>query len=356
MRLRIRRLSVLVSLVLLTAACKEETPAPAATARPVSVQLIDDRSALPVRRTTGIVRATTRVTVSFEVGGRITVLQADVGDRVQAGDVLAEVEGAPLRLALQQAQAEAASVSAVLAEIDNRLKRQTALAARGLVAEAALDAVQAERASALANAEAALSRIEMAERDLTLTQVTAPISGRIAAREATPFANVAPGQTIMEIDGDDVEVTAPIPIDWASGTAPGSAMTVIAGDRRIEVTLREISPRVVDAGVVEARVTLPPGTGLASGTVVRVEFARPAAAQFAIPYAALLPGPDGTGGHVFVIVDGKATTRAVTLAEVGQDRVWVTGGLAPGDQVIVAGARFLTEGEAVRPVAPGGAG
>lgn len=343
-------------LVAVLAGCKEDEATNtdvAAEPRPVRVAVIGDAVERPVRRTTGTVQAQTRVTASFEIGGKIAALHVEEGDRVQAGDLLAELDVEPLRLALQQARADAAASAAVLAEIDSRLERQRQLAQRGLVAPAALAAVEAEKGSAVANAEGAAARIEIAERDLRLARLVAPVDGRIAAREATSFANVAPGQTILEIDGDDLEVIAPVPLDWATGLTPGTAMTIVAGDRRIAGSLREISPRVVDASVIEASIHLPAGSDLASGTFVAVEFAQPSEAQIAVPYAALLPSTSGTDGRVFVVVNGKAIARPVTLSVIGQDRVWVASGLEAGETVVVAGARFLTDGEAVNAIVAG---
>jgi RND family efflux transporter MFP subunit len=342
--------------VAVLAGCREDETANADVAaepRPVRVAVIGAADERPVRRTTGMVQAQTRVTVSFEIGGKIAALHVEEGDRVQAGDLLAELDVEPLRLALQQARAEAAASAAVLAEIESRLERQRQLSQRGLVAPAALAAVEAEKGSAVANAEGAAARIEIAERDLRLARLVAPVAGRIAAREATPFANVATGQTILEIDGDDLEVTAPVPLDWAMGLKQDTVMTIVAGDRRIIGSLREISPRVVDASLIEASIHLPAGSGLASGAFVTVEFAQAAEVQIAAPYAALLPGASGTEGLIFVVVDGKAVARPVTLSDIGQDRVWVASGLEAGETVVVAGAKFLTDGEPVRAIVPG---
>jgi hypothetical protein len=130
-------------------------------------------------------------------------------------------------------------------------------------------------------------------------------------------------------------------------------MTIVADDRRIKGLLREISPRVVDASVIEVSIQLPEGSGLFSGMFVAVEFAQPMEARIAVPYAALLPGASGTEGRVFVVVGGKAVARPVTLSDIGQDRVWIASGLEAGETVIVAGARFLAGGEPVRPIVSG---
>ena len=106
---------LMLCLAVVLAGCKKEpTKADgAAGARPVRASVITGADERPVRRTTGTVQAQTRVTASFEVGGRIAALHVEEGDRVQAGDLLAELDVEPLQLALQQARAEAAAAAAM---------------------------------------------------------------------------------------------------------------------------------------------------------------------------------------------------------------------------------------------------
>ena len=226
------------------------------------------------------------VDLGFRVGGRIAHLAVDEGDRVQAGQTLAELDTEPLRDALAAAQARRAEAAADLAKyvagartediamaraalaereatLENALltrDRTRRLAATGAAprqqaddAEAALRVAQAQSASArqaLAQLEAGFRREDVdaarardqeaaaqladAERQLRDAVLTAPSAGIVRARVQEEGAIVAPGATVFTIALiSPVWVRAYVPgIDLARAR-PGAAASIRTDDGRL---------------------------------------------------------------------------------------------------------------------------
>lgn len=299
----------------------------------------------------GVVRAAERASLSFQVSGRISALNLEVGDVVERGQVIAVLDAAPFDLRVRQADAETSRARAILVEAQGRLNRQQRLADGGWVAPAALDAVRAEVDAARAGVEAAQVAGDLARRDAGLSRMRAPFSGRIAERSLDAFAEVQPGLPIVEIDGAGLEVVAPLPSLWAASLQPGTAVNAQSGGHTLTGQVRKVSPRAGEAGSVEAIVSLAAGSPVRPGDAVRIALPSTPMPAYAltIPYGAILLSEQAGRGRVFVVANGRAQPRAITFSRVGADQAEVSTGLARGDVVVTAGARFLTPGQSVTP-------
>lgn len=330
------------------AGCKAKDEREPAGPRVVRVAEVGS-AAQATRSVTGVTRATTQAVLAFEVGGRVQDLNGRIGDEVEAGETLASLDPAAFELAAGQARAELARAEAAMAEVASRLDRQQRLSTGGWVAPAAVEAVAAEMDAARQAAAAARAQVEMAERNLSLTRLVAPFEGRVARRLVEPFATVAPGAPVYELDGPGLEVVAPVPLAWAGGLAEGSALTVVAPAGLVEGRLSEIAPRSAEAGAVDAVVMLPDGLDLRSGATVEVRLPLGEEAALEVPFGALLPATVPGQGRVFVVEDGLAQPREVSFSRLQGDTVRIDAGLRAGDVVVTAGARFLTAGQPVTP-------
>lgn len=153
---------------------------------------------------TGTVQPLLQVTVGAQVSGRVARVHVDFNDVVKKGDLLAELEPAPIEAELAQSRAALSSSEAQLtkARVDvstqgKNLERSTALVQGGLTARAELDAAQGAFDSASAQVQVALAQVEQAKanvararENLSYTKIVAPIDGTIISR------TVEPGQTV----------------------------------------------------------------------------------------------------------------------------------------------------------------
>ncbi len=225
---------------------------------------------------TGVV-TTDDVIVSPQVGGRLDSLTVDVGDAVEAGQLLALIE--PGELAADQAyyqhsagalaaqvstgeanvataEADEEEAKASLAKAEQTLQRTQAVVEAGGVSREALDQAKTAAEVARARAEAATRRVAAArsavaaarqQRDaaaaqadkadvrLGYTEVRAPIAGVVDVRAARPGEVVGTGQPILTlVDPDDLWVRADVEETYIDRIHPGDTMTVRlpSGDER----------------------------------------------------------------------------------------------------------------------------
>src|SRR5688572_27710559 len=153
---------------------------------------------------TGNVQPLLKVTVGAQVSGRIARVHADFNDVVKKGDLLAELEPAPIEAELAQTRAAFSSAEAQLtrARVDastreKELARTKELVGGGLTARADLDTAQGAFDAAQAQVQVAQAQVEQqranvarAKENLGYTRITAPIDGTIISR------TVEPGQTV----------------------------------------------------------------------------------------------------------------------------------------------------------------
>ena len=163
---------------------------------------------------TGVIRPVTgaEIDVGSRVSGIVKNLPVKVGDEVQAGDLLAQLDATPFEALVQQAAADVDLSKAELALAESELARKRNLAEKGYSSET--DLQQAIRDINVARAKLALNvaKLRSAEIDLGYTKITAPIKGVVAevtTREGeTVAAAFAAPKFVSIVDLDRLEVQA----------------------------------------------------------------------------------------------------------------------------------------------------
>ena len=342
--------SALVAVALLSA-CADPAPPPAPPPKPVKVEVPASGSSHFADSFVGTVRARQRTALSFESAGRVTAISVDVGDRVRAGQLLAQLDDMPARLRLAKAQADRRAAAATLAERGTSLRQQEMLARDGIIAPAALQASQAAYQLAASQHDAADAALAAARRDLAQTRITAPFDGEIAARQIQPFVDVAAGQSILQMEsGRAIEVVAMLPTAVAAALSPGATAYASDGDAKLTLTLDRISARSDDGALVQAVFRAgEPSSRIHSGATVSVELPRRGATALTLPVMALMSATMAGSATVFVVDDGVLRRRAVRIGErmLPGGRVAIDGGLHGHEKVVVAGTAFLHDGEKV---------
>ncbi|WP_448122287.1 efflux RND transporter periplasmic adaptor subunit [Xanthomonas arboricola] len=308
-------------------------------------------------RFTATVRQEQRSELAFENGGRIKAIYVDVGDRVREGQLLAQLDPEPARLRLQQAQANAASAAADLRERKIQLDQQTAMFADGATSQATLTTATVAADAARARLQVAESDRALAQRALRQADIRAPFDGNVVARLQQPHVDVPAGQAVLQLEGQGrAQVVALLP-PQAADLSPGSTLAATRTDvakEPVMLRLRSVAAGLDSAATVQAIFDVQSGGGtLRSGESMLLSLSGAHAAQPSLPLAALLPHRDNRTGTVFVYVSGKGRVerRKVTIGAIEGDRVQIRAGLRAGEQVVSAGAAFLSDGQPVVPFA-----
>ena len=282
------------------------------------------------------------------------------GQFVKRGDLLAEIDPRPFQVQLEQAQGQLARDEAQLANARVDLARFQTLLSQDSIARQNVDA----QASTVAQLEAALkvdhAAIDSARLNLTYSRVTAPISGRVGLRlvdagnivtaSATTgivvITQVEPIAVVFTLPEDDLRTVLPriragakLPVDAfdRSGTTKLSSGSVLTVDNEIDQSTGTVRVKAVFDNSDHA---------LFPSQFVNVQLlvdTRPA--QLVVPAAAVQQGPQGP--FVYLVRDGKAVVRPVTVGIVEGDRASVSSGLNAGDVIITDGVDRVREGSAV---------
>ena len=296
------------------------------------------------RSYSGEVRARIETTLGFRVAGKIVERRVDVGAAVKAGQVLARLDAADAGLQATQAEAQLALAAADLA-------RYRDLKARNYISASALDA--RETTFKAAEAQAALAKNQTA-----YTTLVADRNGVIGQVLAEPGQVVSVGQAVFRLAPDgEREIAIALPEGELAGFKLGQAAEVsfwaasVPAARPLAGRLREVSP-VADpvTRTFAARVSLKdadPLLPIGMTATVRFPTGAAGATKLIVPLTAIFQ--QGNQPAVWIVgADSTVKLQAVSLSAYTDSGAVVTGGLAGGEQIVVAGVNLLTAGEKVR--------
>lgn len=330
----------------------------------------------------GTVQARVPVTISARLTSTILDIGADVGDSVQAGQVLVTLDardlsarrGAVLKQQesvarqVESAEAAVAKARADLALAQSRQRRDADLHAQGFVSLASLDASTAgaqAAAAALESAEAARDarradhgavahEVQAAGAQLAYTRLGTPMAGVVIQRLAEPGTTVGPGTPILRlVDPRSLWVATRVDEALVARVMPGQPATIRLRSGSVHAGRVERIAMQSDAATRELDVHVafagpPPRVAIDQEADVRIEVGRDDG--LVLPVTALTQ--DGTGRTgVLQVVSGRTRFVPVATGAAVDARVLVREGLKAGDSV-VADARAAKAGMRVRPLAP----
>ncbi|MEP3685590.1 MAG: efflux RND transporter periplasmic adaptor subunit [Sulfitobacter dubius] len=288
----------------------------------------------------GTIESTARVAVVAEASGQVEELLVAPGDRVTADAPLLRLEQRTQKLDLNSAKAS-------LAEAENALERVERLSATGSVAVTSVQVQEAQTATDLA--QVAVDRAELA---LDRRIIRSPIDGVVGLIDARlgDYLNANAQITTVSVP-EQLKVGFSLPERAVAVLEPGLSVDVLLPARigqvfKAQITAidTEIDPvtRLID---VEAQLQ-GDATGLRHGMIANVVLVEEQEAMPAIP--ALSIAWSREGASVFVAEQGTVRRVPVTIRHRLDDRVWVDGTLAEGDQIVVEGVQKLREGGQVQ--------
>lgn len=299
---------------------------------------------------TGTVVAWEELPVAAEVSGlAITEVLVDEGDRVKRGQLLVRLNDIQLQAQIEQQKASISEAQANFEVAQAEWRRGEDLVARKVISEQNAEVRAAAAKTAAARLVVVRAGLVRLNAQLAQTGILAPADGYISKRSAVLGQVVQTGAELLRIVRDGrLEVDAKVPESDLFAIAPEQPARVTdPAGRAIGAQVRAIAP-IVDPrtrlGIVH--VVLPAESELKPGMFARVEIMPERGAALAVPQSALV-WRSGQNG-VFTIRDGTVSFRPVKTGLRRDGWVQITDGLAQGDQVAVAGAGFLKDGDRVR--------
>lgn len=305
----------------------------------------------------GEVRARYEPALGFRIGGKIIARAVDVGDRVAAGALLAELDPDDVRLQAQAAEAQWRAAQADLELARAERDRAAALIERKLVSASVYDTRDAAWRAAQARERQAKAQWDVASNQAGYSKLFAPEAGVIAARHAEAGQVVAAGQAVftLAVDGER-EIAIAIPEQRIAQFKVGQKVTVALwaqSGSRFPGHIRELSPSAeAQTRTYAARVTLDAGTALAElGQTARVyTVGTDAARQLMLPLSAV-SAEDGTAFAWVVDPEtSRLQRRPLVMGAYQENRVPIISGLRGDEWVVAGGVHLLREGQRVAPV------
>ena len=324
--------------------------------RPEALPTVLVQAAAPATPATeawsGTVRSLHRATLAFAVAGRLAKNLVEVGDRVEAHAILAELETEPFALELEQAEAQARAAGPALEEAKRRHEAEERLAANRATSRSDLDSAASAYAAARSQQRAAQAALGLARRQERESRLIAPCNGRVAQRLVSAGSVIAAGTPVMEFDSEDAaEVLLVMPSARVNSLTIGQEARVSTGGPPWVVgRITQISQRSLAGDVHEVLIRLPENTALFPGQPVTVEIAtRQPGAGVRLPLTAVRPDADFGSGKVLVFdpATQRLALRPVHYHAPRGGEVLVSCGVSEGELVAVAGLAFLRDGQTV---------
>jgi len=332
--------------VSILAGCAQSSDTEVTRATPVRVAEATIGPAAPVIRTNGLLVNKDELRLSFKVGGVVSRIHVQEGQRVKRGQRLAEIEQAEIDAQVEQARQLADKA-------DRDVARAEKLFAERLISLNQLEDLRTQAAVSTA-------ALQTAEFNRSYASIVAPQDGTILRRMVQERELVAAGSPVLLLGSQERGYVVRV------GLADREIVQVRIGDRaqveldahpdeRFPAQVTEVASGADErSGMFQVELRLEPTRlRLASGLVAKVALT-PASAlggeRVYVPIASIVEG-DGRRASVFVLehMDGDAVAkrRAVDVAFIDGVQVAIAHGVQAGEQIVTDGALYLQDGERV---------
>jgi len=354
-------------------ACAKKNAAPPQRPAPeVSVMTVETESVPLVTELPGRINATREAQVRARATGILLKRLFEEGANVKEGDVLFQIDPAPLQAALNSAQAAMVKTEAILKEAQARVNRYKELVGINAVSKQVYDEAVATLGQNEAELQANKAAIETAQLNFGYAKVTAPISGRIgkalvtegalvSATDATPLAFIRQLDPVyFDFTQSSTEV-----LRMKRAMEAGAIQRVGPGEAKVTLILEDGTTYSHAGKLLFSDIAVDPTTAMIT---LRAEFPNPEnhllAGMFAraqlvegvktnavtIPQRTIGRGAAGTSTVLVVNNENKVELRNIEIDRAIGNKVVVAKGLKAGEHIMVEGSQKAPPGSVVKPI------
>ena len=306
---------------------------------------------------TGSIKAWKELDVVPDVGGKIARIYVDIGDRVEKGEILAELDKETFELRLNQAEAAVAVANSSLKDAEKNYERAADLQKKGSMAMQQFEKIQLAYEAAKAQNLQAEAALALAEWQMDVSVMRAPFRGVITGRylnEGDMINPQMPGVAGVVSLMDLSKVKIRIGVSELEVTMIQKNQSVLVSldvypDRKFHGSVYAVNAAANPlTRTFEVQVAIPNQENLLKGGMfARVDVVtQEKVGVILIPYDAVL----GTQSdkYVFIVEDNKAVQRPITQGIIQNDRVEVLIGLNAEERLVISGQQMLQNGSEVR--------
>ncbi len=327
------------------------------TIRPVKTMQVKSSTGVINRKFPGTVRASKRAELSFDIPGRIIVLNAKEGKKINKGDIIAQLDDRDFKHNYQSARANLKEAKLTFQRYRNLIKEKA-------VSKASLD--RAEKAYDMAEAN-----MKVAKKAFNDTKLKAYFSGTISTRHVENFQNIQAKQPIVSIeDRSTLEILVNVPEKELLKTDRDDLLSIHASfavipDKKFALDFKEISEKADPATRTYTVVFTMPAPGkynILSGMTANVDIqvntskntekqTTPAPRATIVPAAAVMGDKENNSCvWIYSAETGTVLRRKVIMGQMTGVNIYILSGLEPGETIVTAGVNYLVEGMKVRPL------
>ncbi|NQT96461.1 MAG: efflux RND transporter periplasmic adaptor subunit [Candidatus Marinimicrobia bacterium] len=362
---RILTISIITSIALSLWGCgqKETVPEEEIVRIPVELSRVERGSIESTIQFFGNVAADQEIRVYSTIPNRIIAIKVEIGDTVQAGDLLAQIDTEKIRQAVTQAEAGLESAQAQFVSVAAEFKRIEKLYNDNALSQSQYEAVKAQRDAARSGVKQVRAVLSTAKSQLADTRITAPIAGIVSERNfevgdmAPPqfplFTVVKMEPVLVQINVIERHIDIVKPGQKAWITVSGYPDTVFQGwIRQVNPTLNPMTRTAkAEIEVPNPDLLLRPGMFADVSVVIDEKTAVPIIPKYTIIEKTSLNYEAGQlttskvkiNRHVFVVEDSLAIRRDITIGIEDRIKAEIISGLQGGEKIVVIGQHNLTD-------------
>ena len=345
-------LALLAPIVLV--ACQAAVEPMMLGARPVRTVVAERQEVGTPITLTGRIEAEDEVSLAFRISGRILQSDVKLGDRVEAGQVVARLESQNELNGLRTAKANLAAAQGQLTQARNNFKRQDTLLKQGWTTRANHDQATQALQTAQAQLDAAQALLKSANDQVGFTELKADAPGILTALGPGAGEVVQAGQMIVKLarkDGRDAVFDVPAQL-LRSGAADPEVSVRLSEDASVKARgrVREVAPQadpVTRTFAVKVGLTAPP-PAMRLGATVTGSMYRDAHAAIELPATALTQFNRQPAVWIVDPTSNLVAIRNVDVLRYDPAMVAISAGLDVGEIVVTAGVQALHPGQQVR--------